>query len=254
MKIGLVGYGKMGKMTEAAARARGHEIVSISDPALERAGEKLPVPPRPEAADVLVEFTRPDTALDNINAAAALGRPIVVGTTGWYDRLPEAEAAVERAGTAVLWSPNFSLGVNIFYRIAAAAAAAFDPFDEYDAAGYEVHHNKKTDSPSGTAKALVLRVLAAMTRKTDVIWESPNEKIPPGLLHYASLRLGAVPGTHTMLFDSPADTVEIKHTARSREGFASGAVRAAEWLAVENRRGVFTMDDVLGGLIDLSGN
>lgn len=251
MKIGLSGYGKMGKMVEAAALARGHEIVSVSDPALPASA--LPAPSRPEAADVLIDFTSPSAALDNIKAAAALGKPIVAGTTGWHSRLAEAEAAVNAAGTALLWSSNFSLGVNLFYRIAAYAASVLDPFAEYDVAGYEVHHNKKADSPSGTAEALVSRVLAAMKRKTSVFWDSPREKGPAmeaGTIHYASLRVGAVPGVHALVFDSPADTIEITHRARSREGFASGALLAAEWLIREKRSGVFTMDDALKDLLN----
>jgi 4-hydroxy-tetrahydrodipicolinate reductase len=240
LRIGLIGYGKMGKMVEAAARERGHEIVSVSDPF-----EKSAMPSQHEKADVLVEFTRPDTALDNIKTAAALGKPIVVGSTGWYERLPEAVSVVEQYGTSLLWSSNFSLGVNLLYRIASYAAAVIDPFPEYDVAGYEVHHNKKADSPSGTAETLVKNVLASMKRKTKVLWGNPKGRVDTDTIHYASLRVGSVPGIHTLSFDSPADTIEISHTARSREGFASGAVIAAEWLAAGKRRGVFTMDDAL---------
>jgi 4-hydroxy-tetrahydrodipicolinate reductase len=260
MKIGLAGYGKMGKMVEVAALARGHEVVSITDPAFPPGA--LSVPSRPELADVIIEFTVPGTALDNIRAAAALGKPVVTGTTGWYGALPEAAAAVEQAGTALLWSSNFSLGVNLFYRVASYAAALIDPFEEYDVGGCEVHHNKKADSPSGTARTLVERVLSVMKRKTRVVWDSPREAAPAGTIHYASLRVGAVPGLHTLCFDSPADSIEITHRARSREGFASGAVLAAEWLvrsgpgrkaaageAGGKRRGVFTMDDVLKDIL-----
>jgi 4-hydroxy-tetrahydrodipicolinate reductase len=241
----------MGKMVEKAALARGHRIVSVNDPGV--SPDALPAPPQPEKADVLIEFSGPEAALDNIRAAAALGKPIVSGTTGWYDKLDRAAAAVEAGKTALLWSSNFSLGVNLLYKIASYAAALIDPFEEYDVGGYEIHHNKKADSPSGTAKTLMKRVLAAMTRKTDVLWDRPEEKPASGVIHYASLRAGAVPGLHSLLFDSPSDSIEITHTARNREGFASGAVLAAEWLvrsgpgrpAGEARRGVFTMDDVL---------
>ena len=249
MKIGLTGYGRMGKMVAEAARKRGHEIVSISDPAFDGTGEPLPVPSQPGKAEVIIEFTRPDTALDNIKTAAALGKPIVTGTTGWYDKLNEAQAAAEQAGTAILWSANFSLGVNLFYRIAEYAAAAFNPFEDYDIAGFEAHHNKKADSPSGTAETLVRRVLASMTRKTKALWDSPRGTVPADTLHYPSLRVGAVPGTHALIFDSPADTIELRHTARGREGFAVGAVLAAEWLNAGKRRGIFTMDDVLKDLL-----
>jgi 4-hydroxy-tetrahydrodipicolinate reductase len=247
MKIGLVGYGKMGRMVESAALARGHEIVWIDDPALPASA--APRQRRPEDADVLIEFTTPQTALDNIRMAAALGKPVVVGTTGWHDKLAEAEAAVTAGNSALLWASNFSLGVNLFYRVASYAASVFDPFAEYDVGGCEIHHNKKADSPSGTAKTLIERVLAVMTRKTNALWERAGTKPAGDTIHYASLRVGAEPGIHTLRFDSAADTIEITHTARNREGFASGAVFAAEWLVREERRGVFTMDDVLKDIL-----
>jgi 4-hydroxy-tetrahydrodipicolinate reductase len=244
MKAGLIGYGKMGKILEAALRERGHELVSVSDPFV-----TCGIPSEPEKADVLIEFTRPDTAFDNIKLAVSLGKPIVVGTTGWYDRLPEASAIVESGGVSLLWATNFSLGVNLFYRIAAYAASVMDPFGEYDVAGYEVHHNKKADSPSGTAETLARRVLASMKRKKSVVWDKPQGKMAPDTIHYASLRVGSVPGLHSLVFDSPADTLEIRHSARNREGFASGALLAAEWLTAQKRRGVFTMDDVLKDML-----
>jgi 4-hydroxy-tetrahydrodipicolinate reductase len=234
----------MGKILETTLRKRGHEIVSVTDPF-----ESCGISSAPEKADVLVEFTRPDTALLNIVLAASLGKPIVVGTTGWHEKLAEASAAVESGGASLLWAANFSLGVNLFYRIAAYAASVMDPFDEYDVAGYEVHHNKKADSPSGTAETLVKRVLSSMNRKKKVLWDSPREKMAPDTMHYASLRVGSVPGIHSLVFDSPADTIEISHSARNREGLAAGAVLAAEWLVAEKRRGVFTMDDVLKDIL-----
>jgi 4-hydroxy-tetrahydrodipicolinate reductase len=281
VNIGIIGYGKMGKIIEAAAKSRGHRVSAVIDPlfasALEApAGEGRPaafcslpagpgisgqgpeVPGPVQAADLFIEFTRPGAAPDNIRAAAALGKPVVCGSTGWYEKLPEISAAVEQAGTSLLWGSNFSLGVNLFYRIASYAARLADPFPEYDAAGYEIHHNKKADSPSGTAKVLAERVLASMTRKRGVSWNSGDPPGKPEELRCASLRVGSAPGMHSLLFDSPADTIEITHTARNREGFASGAVLAAEWLlscpgpgleAGRAKRGIFTMDDVLKDIL-----
>jgi len=278
MKIALVGYGKMGRMIEAAALERGHVIVARVDPFDPKADAKdvascaafgpgslvgasgaaaagaaatgARSEPAVARADVAIEFSRPDTAVPNILALAERGIPVVVGTTGWYQKLPEVRAAIEKAGSNLLWSANYSLGVNLFYRIAAFAAKLADPFAEYDVGGWEAHHNKKADSPSGTAKTLVERVLAEMTRKKTVVYETLDRPPAPEELHYASLRVGAVPGTHSLYFDSSADTIELTHTARSREGFARGAVRAAEWLAATGtRRGVFTMDDVLADLL-----
>jgi len=285
MNIGIIGYGKMGRMVEAAALNGGHSVTFAVDPfapagtsgsagstggvsatasgapllrafpsVKENAGKKETE--RLNSTDVFIEFTRPETAPENIRAACALGKPIVCGSTGWYAHLPDVSAAVEKAGSALLWSSNFSLGVNLFYRIAEYAARVTDPFAEYDLGGLEIHHNKKADSPSGTAKTLMERVLAAMKRKTRVLWGDPSmpggntagNVLPADTVHFASLRQGSVPGTHSLFFDSPADTIEITHTARSREGFASGAVRAAEWLVSVKRQGIFTMEDVLKSL------
>ena len=263
MKIALIGYGKMGKMIETAALDRGHKITLVIDPFV---SDVQPVsgavllgsfPSTADDAgnpDLFIEFTQAKTAPDNIKAAAALGIPIVCGTTAWFEKLPEVTAAIEKAGTALLWASNFSLGVNLFYRIAGYAAALADPFAEYDVGGIEVHHRKKADSPSGTAKTLIEQVLAVMKRKNKVLWGEPaGGLLAEDTIHYASQRCGSVPGTHSLFFDSPADTIEIIHTARSREGFASGAVIAAEWLAGseggELRRGVFTMDDVLKDIL-----
>lgn len=251
MRIALVGYGKMGRMIEAAAIARGHEIVLRIDPFAPEA-DYADVPSavasgRLVPGIVAIEFTKPDTALANILALASGKVPVVVGTTGWHESMDQARSAVESSGSALLWSSNFSLGVNLFYKIAAYAAKLVDPFSEYDVGGWEAHHNKKADSPSGTAKTLVQRVLASMKRKTVPVYETLDRQPAPHELHYPSLRVGSVPGTHSLFFDSPADTIEITHTARSREGFALGAVRAAEWLG--DRKGIFTMDDVLADLL-----
>ncbi len=268
MNIALVGYGKMGRMIEAAALERGHVIVARVDPFDPKADAKdiascAVLYAKSDStsdsktdtktgtkADVAIEFSRPDTAVPNMLALVERGIPVVVGTTGWYKQLPEVRAAVGKAGSSLLWSANYSLGVNLFYRIAAYAAKLADPFAEYDVGGWEAHHNKKADSPSGTAKTLVERVLAEMTRKKTPVYETLDRPPAAEELHYPSLRVGAVPGTHSLFFDSSADTIELTHTARSREGFARGAVRAAEWLAAAGtRRGVFTMDDVLADLL-----
>ena len=271
MKIGLIGYGKMGKMVEAAALGRGHQITQIIDPFVsdtKRATGTVLTKTFPQPAeetgsiDLFIEFTKPDTAPDNIKSAAALGKPIVCGTTGWRSRLAEVSAEIEKAGTALLWSSNFSLGVNLFYRIAAYAAQLADPFTEYDLGGLEIHHRKKIDSPSGTAKTLMERVLAVMKRKSKIIWDDPSKHgskaagssaedsgLSGECIHFTSLRYGSVPGAHSLFFDSHADTIEITHTARSREGFASGAVLAAEWLAKKAQPGIFTMEDVLRDML-----
>jgi 4-hydroxy-tetrahydrodipicolinate reductase len=259
VNIAIIGYGKMGRLIEKAALDQGHGIAAVVDPYA--ADGKIPsgapllrsLPDKAGAkeldgADAAIEFTRPDTTVENITALSRRKLPVVTGTTGWYERLPEVTQIITGAGTSLLWSSNFSLGVNLFYRIAAYAAQVMDPFPEYDVGGLETHHNKKADSPSGTAKTLVEQVLTRMTRKTQVVWDTLDRPPQPGELHFPSLRLGAAPGTHSLLFDSPADTIEITHTARNREGFALGAIRAALWL-VSAGPGVFTMDDVFADML-----
>jgi 4-hydroxy-tetrahydrodipicolinate reductase len=264
MNIAIIGYGKMGKLIETLALEDGHRIGAVVDPLYSPVTsacgaavyKTIPDMAAPDSIDVALEFTRPGTALDNIKALAERRIPAVVGTTGWQDKLAEAGAAVEAAGSALLWAPNFSLGVNLFYRIAAFSAALMDSFPGYDAAGYEIHHNKKADSPSGTAKSLAEIIIKNMGRKTQAVYETLNRPPRPEELHYVSLRLGAAPGAHTIIFDSSADSIEITHCARNREALVRGALLAARWLlrrdddAGPPRRGVFTFDDVLAGILD----
>jgi 4-hydroxy-tetrahydrodipicolinate reductase len=262
MNIAIIGYGKMGKIIERAARERGHRVSVVVDPFAAVSGfpaETLFYKTVEEAenlreADVAIEFSQPAAAADNIKALAGRRVPVVSGTTGWYGRMDEVKEAVKEAGSSLLWASNFSLGVNIFYRIAFNAAALMDPFDEYDAGGFEAHHNKKADSPSGTAKTLAEGIVKRMKRKERPVYETLDRPPLPGEFHFPSLRVGSLPGTHALVFDSPADTIEIRHIARSREGFASGALAAAQWLvrcpgpgqaAGGARRGIFTMDDIL---------
>ncbi|MDR2965892.1 MAG: 4-hydroxy-tetrahydrodipicolinate reductase [Treponema sp.] len=242
MRIALIGYGKMGRMIEQVALARGHEIAAIVDPVLGKTFADI----NPANIDAAIEFSRPDAAVDNIIALAQRKIPTVVGTTAWQNRMDEVRKAVEDAGSSLLWASNFSIGVNIFYRVAWYAAEMFNKITEYDVGGFEAHHNKKLDSPSGTAKTLAEGVLSRISRKKKIVWETLAEQKPnDDELHFPSLRMGNVPGTHSLFFDSAVDTIEITHTARSREGFALGAVQAAAWLTAEKRQGIYTIDDML---------
>jgi 4-hydroxy-tetrahydrodipicolinate reductase len=260
MKIALIGYGKMGKMVEQLAVAQGHTITAAVDPVSKE--EKLfcgapvfrdlPAAGNLGGAEAAIEFTQPGTALANIKALAEKKIPSVIGTTGWHDQLDEARRAVEQAGSALIWASNFSLGVSIFYRVAWYAAQLVDSFPEYDVGGFEAHHNKKLDSPSGTARTLVDGVLERIQRKETAVWETLDRRPLPEELHYPSLRLGSVPGTHSLFFDSAADTIEMTQTARSREGFAIGALRAAGWLiggTAGGRKGFFSIDDMLKDIL-----
>jgi 4-hydroxy-tetrahydrodipicolinate reductase len=263
MNIAIIGYGKMGKMIERTAREAGHRITAVVDPLLPdsanlmglRFFKTIEEAENLDEADAAVEFTRPDTAVANIMALVKRKIPLVVGTTGWYDKMDEVKKAVAAAGTSLIRSSNFSMGVNIFYRIAWYASKLVDFFPEYDIGGYEIHHNKKLDSPSGTARTLVEGVLARTEQKKKAVWDILERQPAADELHYPSLRIGAAPGLHTLILDSPADTIEIIHRARNREGFASGAIRAAQWLISPGetglRRGVFTLDEMLSEILGI---
>lgn len=225
MKIALIGYGKMGKLIEQKALDKGHSIIAVMD-------SKKPVslPSSKQAishADVVIDFSTPDSVMGNLRAVADLKKNLVMGTTGWTDKLGEAERIVNASGIGFLHSPNFSLGVALFFKLMDKAASLLEPFDQYDAAGIEIHHKNKLDSPSGTAKLLSTRINA-------------HRKHP---ITFSSVRVGSVPGTHTVVFDSPADSITLTHTAHNREGFAGGALHAAEWL--QGKKGIFTLDDLL---------
>lgn len=227
MKIALIGYGKMGRLVEAAAHSRGHIISSIIDP---KEVHSQITSNSVDGADLCIEFTTPQSALDNIRACASLGKSLIVGTTGWYEQLPQVKTLVEKAGIGLLYAPNFSTGVHLFMRLVKEAAAIINQFPQYDAALLEEHSSKKLDRPSGTALKLADILKQEIKRNPEI----------------CSLRCGSIPGTHTVYFDSPVDTITLAHTARSRQGFAEGAVAAAEWL--KNKKGLFTLDDFLEDL------
>ncbi len=239
MKIALVGYGQMGHMIQAAARQRGHDVAVTIDTAAPDADVRIPAADAEAlAAAVLqsgaqgvIEFTHPSAVLHNIRALLPLKLPLVVGTTGWADSAEEIQNLARSCGGTVLHSSNFSVGVQLFFQIVSQAAALLAPFDEYDCAVWESHHTKKADSPSGTALEIAKRILAQLPDKTEMAAGNFSGRPQKHQLQIASTRVGSVPGTHTVWFDSAADTIELTHTARSREGFASGAVRALEGLA-----------------------
>jgi 4-hydroxy-tetrahydrodipicolinate reductase len=242
MNIALIGYGKMGKEVETAAKGRGLTVAKVFDihnntGSLGLTHESL------KGIDVCIEFSTPGTVFDNIAAAASCGKNIVVGTTGWYDRLDAVRKLVKESKIGFLYSPNFSLGVNIFVQVVAHAAHLMDRYTQYDAAVMESHHRAKVDSPSGTALTIAQSVLAGMKRKTEIVSETLHGQIKPNQLHVTSSRLGSVAGTHAVVFDSDADSIELVHTAKNRSGFALGAVVAAEWL--RGKKGVYTMRDVI---------
>ncbi|NLM01335.1 MAG: 4-hydroxy-tetrahydrodipicolinate reductase [Treponema sp.] len=257
MKIALVGYGKMGHMIETFAKKRGNNIVTIIDSYAEGAIVKTSDPKeianavKDFGAEGVIEFTHPDAVLNNINALLKTGIPIVVGTTGWNSHIDTVKKWAKENNNSLFYAANYSIGVNLFYKIIEAASILIKDYDEYDCAVWEAHHNQKADSPSGTALEIANRLLATNPKKTKIIKDAFHSKPKENELHVSSTRIGSVPGTHTVFFDSFADSIELTHTARSREGFALGAVRAIEWLFEGLNKGslsygeLYTMEDML---------
>ncbi|RAJ02211.1 dihydrodipicolinate reductase [Chitinophaga skermanii] len=236
MKIALIGYGKMGKAIEAIATAKGHEVIHRID----MNNLHLLEPNELSKADVAIEFTTPATAVDNIMKCFAANVPVVVGTTGWLDRLPEVEERCKAGNHGFLCASNFSIGVNIFFEVNKRLAALMAPHKEYDVQMLEIHHTQKKDAPSGTAITLAEEILAVNSSKTKWVEGSAHN---PGELGIASERIDPTPGTHTVTYTSDIDDISITHTAHNRQGFAAGAVAAAVYMV--GKKGVYTMKDVL---------
>ncbi len=234
MKIALIGFGKMGREIDSVAREQGEVIARIFE------WDRTVTPEALADVDICIEFSTPDAVLQNIRTAIEARRDIVVGTTGWYHHLSEIKGAVKESG--LLYSSNFSLGMNIFFRIVKQAAVLMDKVADYDPYVHEVHHRQKADSPSGTALSLAHILTGTIARKSEILTKPPDGKIDPDMLHVSSTRAGFFAGTHIVGFDSEADLIELQHTAKSRRGFALGALAAARWL--RGRKGVYTMDDV----------
>lgn len=236
MNIALIGYGKMGKTIEQIATERGHNIVlKISSANLaDLTAENL------QKADAVIEMTQPEAAKANVLLCLQAGVPVTSGTTGWNDDIPEAEQAAKDNNTAFLYASNYSVGVNIFFEVNKLLAKLMAQQPSYDVRMKEIHHTQKKDSPSGTALTLAKQVMEQVTRKKEWSEEEQGEDI----LHITALREEGVPGTHTVTYTSAIDDIEITHTAHNRNGFALGAVLAAEFIA--GKQGVFSMKDVLG--------
>ncbi|NLR57151.1 4-hydroxy-tetrahydrodipicolinate reductase [Chitinophaga polysaccharea] len=235
MKIALIGYGKMGKAIDAIATAKGHEIVLRTSSQQPLTREQL------AGVDVAIEFTVPETAYQNIITCFEANVPVVSGTTGWLDKLPAIKALCEEKKQAFLHTTNFSIGVNIFFEVNKKLAELMAHQPQYNVWMEEIHHTQKKDAPSGTALSLAEQVMSSVTRKTKWVNEESNQ---PDTLSIISKRIDPAPGTHIISYTSAIDDITITHTAHSREGFAAGAVVAAEWL--KGKTGVFTMREVLG--------
>ncbi|MHC5309399.1 4-hydroxy-tetrahydrodipicolinate reductase [Myroides sp. LJL116] len=230
MKIALLGYGRMGQIIERIALERGHQIVLKKHS--KNSFEGL------EDADVAIDFSLPQVAVENIKTALDYNVPVICGTTGWLDHYQEIIAYVEQKNGAFIYASNFSIGVNIFFELNQYLAKMMDHLDQYNVDLQEIHHTKKLDAPSGTAITIAEGIIAN-TKYNNWTMQEPLDRE----ISITSIREGNVPGTHIVDYNSEIDQIQIKHTAHNREGFALGAVVAAEW--IYQKKGVFTMSDVL---------
>jgi len=244
MKIALLGYGKMGKIIEKIATDRGHEIIlkidenTLSDMTVENL----------KKVDAAIDFTTPDSVLGNIQKCFEAQTPIVVGTTGWYGQLQQVKNDCEKHDSALLYASNFSVGVNVFFHVNQVLARLMNKYPYYEVQVEEIHHAQKLDSPSGTAMTIaegIIENLDAKSEWVNVLEQSGGEginQVKNNQVLIESLRIDSVPGTHTVIYDSEVDSIEFKHTAHNRSGFALGAVLAAEW--INGKKGFYTARDM----------
>jgi 4-hydroxy-tetrahydrodipicolinate reductase len=242
MKIALLGYGKMGKIIEKIAIDRHHEIVlkidhdNLDDLTVENL----------KKADAAIEFSTPDTVLNNIKKCFEANLPIVVGTTGWYGQLQQIKDDCNKGNNSLIYASNFSVGVNVFFHVNKVLAKLMNKYPYYDVQVEEIHHTQKLDAPSGTAMTIAEGIIENLDNKNEWVntvgEDVANATVKQNQVLIESLRIDSVPGTHTVIYDSEVDTIEFKHTAHNRSGFALGAVLAAEW--VQDKRGFFTAKDM----------
>jgi 4-hydroxy-tetrahydrodipicolinate reductase len=242
MKIALLGYGKMGKMIEKIATDRHHEIVlkidqdNLDDLTVENL----------KKADAAIEFSTPDTVLSNIQKCFEANVPIIVGTTGWYGQLQQIKDECDKSNNALIYASNFSVGVNVFLHVNKILAKLMNQYPYYDVQVEEIHHVHKLDAPSGTAMTIAEGIIENLDSKKEWVntvgEQLPDTALKNNQLLIESLRIDSVPGTHTVIYDSEVDTIEFKHTAHNRTGFALGAVLASEW--IQGKKGFFTAKDM----------
>lgn len=241
MNIALLGYGKMGRIIEQIAIDRGHKIVlkidadNLDDLHSDNLGK----------ADVAIDFSAPDSALTNINACFEAGTPVIVGTTGWYGSLQSVKDKCESSNNSLLYASNFSVGVNVLFFVNKVLAKIMNRYPQYEVQVEEIHHTQKLDAPSGTAMTIAEGIIDGLDRKNEWVNELSGQEeqiTKPDQLLIESYRIEAVPGTHTIIYSSEVDDIELKHTAHNRAGFALGAVLAAEWL--EGKTGFYSVQDM----------
>jgi 4-hydroxy-tetrahydrodipicolinate reductase len=241
VNIILIGYGKMGKEIDRLASERNFAVLGRLEP--DTAVKESDI----QRTDVVLHFASPESVLPHVQRWAAAGKNIVVGTTGWQNDFEKIKAIVAEKRIGLVYASNFSIGVHIFFRLIKEAATLINSFADYDVSVHEAHHKDKVDSPSGTALTAAKILLEHIERKKTILSGSPQGKIKPDQLQITSTRAGAIVGTHILTLDSLADTIELKHTAKSRAGLALGALLSAEW--IKGKHGLYTFEDVLAETI-----
>jgi 4-hydroxy-tetrahydrodipicolinate reductase len=218
------------------------EVVAKIDPVEEGCQREINISTL-NNAEVCIDFSHPAAVLNNIRSICELKKNLVVGTTGWAEHLDEVHALVAHNKTGLIYGSNLSIGMNLFYEIIRKASELMSDYDEYDVYGLELHHRQKVDSPSGTAKELSKILLEKSARKSKALYDKIDRKIEPEELHFASVRAGFIPGTHTIGFDSEADSIELTHRVKNRTGLALGAIKVAKWIA--GKEGIYTFQDFI---------
>ena len=237
LSIALIGYGKMGKAIEQAALQRGHRVSLIIDNESQWEGAS----PTLQVCDLAIEFSTPESAVENIKRCFDANTPVVCGTTGWLHELPAVTRLCYEKNRCLFYASNFSIGVNFFFELNRKLAGLLSTIEGYKARIIETHHTEKLDAPSGTAISLANDIISARTSLTK--WADASQEQPDDALPIKSFRIENITGTHVVCYDSMIDSIEIKHTAHNRSGFAEGALLAAEW--VKDKQGVFNMRDLL---------
>jgi 4-hydroxy-tetrahydrodipicolinate reductase len=242
MKIGLLGFGAMGKAIKTIAEDRGIEISEIYDIDNPLTNESIC------NFDVALDFSTPSAVVDNARLLCSKRKNFVIGATGWYEHFCEVRGLVLESGTGAVFGTNFSIGMNIFSRIVATASELINGLDDYDVFMHEIHHKRKKDSPSGTALSLANIILSRVDSKKSILTNTPEGCIDSSALHVSSTRGGEVFGTHSVYIDSLADTIELVHRAKNRMGLASGAVSSAQWIA--GKSGFYNFEEIVGDILN----
>jgi 4-hydroxy-tetrahydrodipicolinate reductase len=248
LRVGLIGYGKMGQILHKLSKDFGVKIEAIIDPFHEKATGREITKENLIDCDVCIDFTTPAVILENIGKIIELKIPVVVGTTGWYGALEEVKAMVEKNNATLMFGSNYSIGVNILFKMIDYGTKLMNQVKGYDVAGFESHHRMKKDIPSGTAETIAEIILEQYDGKNQVVYQPGNRAIDKKELHFTSMRCGNINGLHEVVFDSKEDQLSIKHEARNREGFAKGALMAAHFIA--NKKGIFEFKDYFDEILE----